>query len=470
MLLLFALCPLLYAYIKTGIVTAAERPKAQYVPDLNGTIIELLIVPSYWQIYIQKELSMLLQSLLGLVVFLGIAWLISERRNTVQYASIVAGVGFQLGIAAVFLYVPLFKSVFLVLNKVVLALEESTRAGTGFVFGYIGGSAPPFLVQDPGAMFSLAFQALPLVLIIGALSALLFYWRILPQVVKAFSFLLQKTMNIGGALGLGASTTIFLGMVEAPLVIKPYLRMMSRSEIFSLMTVGMTCIAGTVMILYSTILQGIISDPLGNILAASFIHVAAAITMARIIVPETALQTTADLIPQRPAISSMDAIVKGTLDGLHLLLNIVAMLVVMVALVHLTNLVLSAIPHAEGNPLTLQKVLGLVMAPIVWLFGIPWSEARVAGQLMGTKTILNELLAFLDLSKLPPGSLEPRSRLIMTYALSSFANFGSLGILIGGLGSLVPERRDEIAGLGIKALVAGTLATCMTGAVIGIFV
>jgi CNT family concentrative nucleoside transporter len=258
-------------------------------------------------------------------------------------------------------------------------------------------------------------------------------------------------------------------MVEAPLVIKPYLRSMTRSELFSLMTVGMACIAGTVMVLYATILKGVIPDPIGHILVASFIHVAAAITVARIMVPETGEETSGSLIPQQTATSSMDAVVKGTMDGLHLLLNIVAMLIVMVALVYLANLLIGLFPDIGDKPLTLQRILGFVMAPVVWLFGIPWPQAQTAGYLMGTKTILNELLAFLEMAKLPTEALDPRGRLIMTYALSSFANFGSLGILIGGLGSLAPERRDEVVALGMKALVAGTLATCMTGAVIGIF-
>jgi CNT family concentrative nucleoside transporter len=412
---------------------------------------------------------MLFQALLGLVAFTGIAWLISENRKVVRYTTALTGVVVQLCIAAILLYVPIFKKLFLFLNDVVLVLESATKAGTSFVFGYLGGGTPPFLLQDPGANFILAFQALPLVLVIGALSALLFYWKILPYIVKGFSLILQKTMNIGGALGLGASTTIFLGMVEAPLVIKPYLRTMTRSELFSLMTVGMACIAGTVMILYATILNGVISDPLGHIFVASFIHVAAAVTIARIMVPETGEETSGSFIPQRNATSSMDAVVKGTMDGLHLLLNIIAMLVVMVALVHLANLLIGLLPHAGGQPLTLQRILGFIMAPVVWLFGIPWAEAQTAGYLMGTKTILNELLAFLEMAKLSADALDPRSRLIMTYALSSFANFGSLGILIGGLGSLAPERRDEIVSLGMKALVAGTLATCMTGSVIGIF-
>jgi CNT family concentrative nucleoside transporter len=411
---------------------------------------------------------MRLQAALGIVVFLGIAWVLSEKRKRVGIQTVVTGVAVQFGIAAILLYVPLFKRFFLVLNNVVLVLDSATRAGTSFVFGYVGGGPPPFMVQDPGANFVLAFQSLPLVLVIGALSSLLFYWRVLPYVVRGFSFLLRKSMNIGGALGLGASTTIFLGMVEAPLVIKPYLKNMTRSELFSLMTVGLACIAGTVMILYATILNGVIPDPLGHILVASFIHVAAALTIARIMVPEAGETTAGTLMPQRGATSSMDAVVKGTMDGLYLLLNIIAMLLVMVALVQLANVLIGLLPAVRGTPLTLQRILGFIMAPVVWLFGIPWSQAQTAGSLMGTKTILNELLAFLDMSRLAPDALDARTRLIMTYALTSFANFGSLGILIGGLGSLAPERRDEVVSLGLKAILSGTLATCMTGAVIGI--
>jgi CNT family concentrative nucleoside transporter len=415
-----------------------------------------------------ESTAMRFQGVIGIVVFLSIAWILSEKRKSVKLRIVLAGVALQLAIAGILLYIPLFKRFFLLLNNVVLALDSATRAGTSFVFGYIGGGTAPFMMQDPGANFVLAFQALPLVLVIGALSSLLFYWRILPYIVRAFAFGLQKTMNIGGALGLGASATIFLGMVEAPLVIKPYLKSMTRSELFSLMTVGMACIAGTVMILYATILNGVIPDPLGHILVASFIHVAAAITIARIMVPESAEETAGWLMPQRGATSSMDAIVKGTSDGLVLLLNIVVMILVMVALVQLVNTLIGFLPQFGGQPLTLQRLLGFVMSPVVWLFGIPWRQAQTAGALMGTKTILNELLAFLDMAKLPQDALDARSRLIMAYALTSFANFGSLGILIGGLGSLAPERREEVVNLGMRAIVAGTLATCMTGAVVGI--
>jgi len=408
------------------------------------------------------------QAVLGILIFLGIAWLISERKSRVRVPTVLAGVLVQFVVAGILLYVPFFKRFFLLLNQVVLGIEAATKDGTAFVFGFIGGGTPPFAVTDAGSNFVLAFQALPLVLVIGALSALLFYWKVLPYVVKGVSYVLQKTLNIGGALGLGASTTIFLGLVEAPLVIKPYLKKMTRSELFSLMTVGMACIAGTVMVLYANILGNVVPDALGHILVASFIHVAAAITIARIMVPETGAETAGSLIPQRTATSSMDAIVQGTMDGLKLLLNIVAMLVVMVALVHIVNSLIGYLPPVGGQPLTLQRILGFVMAPVVWLFGIPWSQAQTGGYLMGTKTILNELLAFISMSQLPAGALDSRSRLIMVYALSSFANFGSLGILIGGLGSLEPERRNEVVNLGMKAILAGTLATCMTGAVVKI--
>jgi CNT family concentrative nucleoside transporter len=411
---------------------------------------------------------MRLQALLGIFVFLGIAWAVSEKRKQVRLSAIALGVLVQFVIAGMLLYVPFFKKFFLRLNDVVLLLEAATKDGTAFVFGYIGGGTPPFMVTDAGSNFVLAFQALPLVLVIGALSALLFHWKILSYIVKGLSVVLQKTLNIGGALGLGASTTIFLGMVEAPLVIKPYLRKMTRSELFSLMTVGMACIAGTVMFLYATILAPVIPEALGHILVASFIHVAAAITIARIMVPETGEETAGSLIPERTTTSSMDAVVRGTMDGLSLLLNIAAMLIVMVALVHIANVLVGMLPAVGGQPLTLQRILGFIMSPVVWLFGIPWAQAQTAGFLMGTKTILNELLAFISMSQLPAGALDARSRIIMVYALTSFANFGSLGILIGGLGSLEPERRNEVVGLGMKAILAGTLATCMTGAVIGI--
>lgn len=275
-------------------------------------------------------------------------------------------------------------------------------------------------------------------------------------------------MKVGGALGVGAASNIFVGMVEAPLVIKPYLSRMTRSELFTLMTCGMATIAGTMLVLYATILSNIIPDAMGQILAASIISAPAAILIARVMIPETEPLTEGKITPPRAASSFMDAVTHGTADGINILLNVVAMLVVLVALVSLANALLAFFPEVAGSPLTLQRLLGWIMSPIVWLIGIPWAEAQTAGSLMGTKTILNEFLAYLELANLEPGVLSERSRIIMTYAMCGFANFGSLGIMIGGLSVMAPERRGDIVSLGFKSIVSGTLATLMTGAVVGI--
>jgi concentrative nucleoside transporter, CNT family len=411
---------------------------------------------------------MIIQSVAGLFVFSGIAWLISENRTQVKIKLVIAGIVIQLVIGFIFLKLPFFRSFFISLNHLVLSLEASTKAGTSMVFGYLGGGDLPFAEKFPGSSFILAFQALPLILVISALSSLLFYWKILPLVVRSFSYALQKTLGLGGAEGLGVSANIFVGMVESPLFIRPYLNEMTRSEIFTLMTSGMATIAGTVMVLYASILSKAIPDIMGHILMASIISVPAAITISKIMIPETRECTSGELTPPEPALSAMDAITKGTIQGVQLLINIIAMLIVLVALVHLLNLMLGILPDIGGHPVSLQRILGLIMAPVVWLMGVPWKEAPIAGALMGTKTVLNEFLAYLDMSRLPQGTLNPKSLMIMTYAMCGFANPGSLGIMIGGMGTMAPGKRDEIVSLGLRSIIAGTLATCMTGAVVGI--
>ena len=411
---------------------------------------------------------MIIQSIAGLLVFAGIAWCMSENRKQVSLKIPIIGIGIQLVVGLILLKLPIFMEFFLLLNRLVLSLQAATTEGTSFVFGYLGGADLPFKEPFPGASFILAFRALPLVLLMSALSALLFYWKILPIVVRAFSWALQKTMGVGGAEGLGVSANIFVGMVESPLFIRPYLKEMTRSEIFTLMTCGMATIAGTVMVLYASILSDKIPDVMGHILTASIISVPAAVTISKIMVPETGEPTGGQLTAPDQASSSMDAITKGTLQGIELLLNIIAMLVVLVALVYFVNLILGLLPDMGGAPITLQRMLGMLMAPVVWLMGVPWQEATTAGALMGTKTILNELLAYIDLSRLAPDALSPRSLLIMTYAMCGFANPGSLGIMIGGLGTMAPGRRSEIVALGLRSIIAGTLATSMTGAVVGI--
>jgi CNT family concentrative nucleoside transporter len=413
---------------------------------------------------------MIVQSMAGFLIFGLIAWAMSENRKAVCWRIVISGMVMQLVIGFLLLKVPLFREFFLALNRLVFFLEQSTRAGTTMVFGYLGGGSLPFDEKFPGASFILAFQSLPLVLVMSALSSLLFYWKILPIVVKGFSRILQRMLRVGGAEGLAVSANVFVGMVESPLFIRPYLKDMTRSEIFTIMTCGMATIAGTVMVLYASILSTKIPDIMGHILIASVISVPAAIVISKLMIPETGKLTSGDLIYPEKVLSAMDAVTQGTVQGVQLLINIVAMLVVLVALVHLVNLFIGILPDIGGRPLTLQRILGTLMAPVVWLMGIPWSEAPAAGALMGTKTIINEFVAYLDMSRLPEEALSMKSRIIMTYAMCGFANPGSLGIMIGGMGTMAPEKRDEIVSLGFRSIIAGTLTTLMTGAVAAIVI
>jgi CNT family concentrative nucleoside transporter len=411
-----------------------------------------------------------LQSAAGVVALLAFAGAISENRRAVAWRNAAIGLAITVALALVLLKIPPVRSVFAAANRAVDAIAAATRAGTSFVFGYLGGGPLPFDPKFPGGEFVLALQALPIVLVMSVLTTLLFYWRILPPVVRAFSWALQRTMGVGGAVGLSTAANVFVGMVEAPLFIRPYLARLSRSELFVVMTGGMAGIAGTVLVLYATILGSVIPDAVGHILVASVLGAPAAILISQIMVPETEERRTAATLvePEPVAASTMDAIVKGTGAGLELLLNIVAMLIVLVALVHLANAVLGLFPDVAGDPITLQRGLGMIMAPVTWLMGIPWAEAGTAGSLMGIKTILNEFIAYVQLAGLPPEALSPRSRLIMLYAMCGFANFGSLGIMIGGLATMCPERRDDVVSLGLKSIVSGTLATCLMGAIVGL--
>jgi CNT family concentrative nucleoside transporter len=405
---------------------------------------------------------------LKLAALVALVWVCGENRRAVSPRQIVVGLALQLGLALLLLKVPMLENAMLGLNALVTALQDATNAGTGFVFGYLGGADLPFSEPWPGAAFVLAFKALPLILVISALSSLLYYWRIIPLLVRGFSFCLEKTMNVGGALGISVSANIFVGMIEAPLFIRPYLARMTRSELFTLMTSGMATIAGTMLVLYASILEPVVPGALGHILVASIISAPAAIMVSRLMIPETGEITVGRVQPPQAALSSMDAVVKGTVEGLKLLLNVTAMLVVFVALVALANMILEGLPLPGGEPLTLQRMLGWIMSPLVWLAGVPWSEAQTAGSLMGTKIVLNELVAYLDMAHLPAEALSPRSRMIMTYAMCGFANLGSLGIMVGGIGAMVPERRDEVVALGPRSIAAGVFATLLTGAVIGI--
>lgn len=409
------------------------------------------------------------QSALGLVVIIGIAWLLSENRRAFPLRTVIVGLALQIGLAALLLNAPGARDVLLSLNVVVVALSDATRAGTSFVFGYVGGGKTPFAISDPASVVSFAFQLLPLVIVMSALSCLLWYWRVLQIIVGGLSWVLRKSLGLGGALGLGAAASVFMGTIEAPLLIRPYLARMSRAELFMLFTVGLATVAGTVFVLYAAILSPVIPAALGHILIASLLSLPAAILLARVMIPDnTSAQTDAGEEAGFRFHSSMDAVARGTEDGLKIWLSIVAMLLVIVALVALADIILSAAPQVAGEPITIERVFGWIFAPFVWLLGIPWKECVTAGALMGDKTILNELIAYQHLAALPADALEPRSRLIMLYGMCGFANLGSLGIMIAGLTGMVPERRAEIVPLVMKGLVSGTLASAMTGAVIGL--
>jgi CNT family concentrative nucleoside transporter len=399
-----------------------------------------------------------IHALTGMAGLLALAWAASENRRAIPWRAVAAGLALLVLLALLFLKVAFVKSAFLKLNDLLLVLERATQAGTSLVFGYLGGGPTPFAVSNEASVFVLAFRALPIVLLMSALSALLFYWRVLPAVVRALSFVLERAMRVGGVVGLSTAANVFVGMVEAPLFVKPYLARVSRGELFAIMAGGMASIAGTVLFLYGSILGRAQPDAVAHLLIASILSAPAALVVAFLMVPP-GLTPGGELALRSEAAGSMDALTRGTLEGAQLLINITAMLVVFSALVALVNLIIS--------PYTLQGALGWALAPLAWLAGIPWSEARAAGALLGTKTVINELVAYLDLAR---GDLSERSRLLMTYALCGFANFGSLGIMIGGLGTMSPERRAEIVDLGIKSIVAGTLATCLTAATVALIV
>ncbi|HVB67792.1 MAG TPA: nucleoside transporter C-terminal domain-containing protein [Acetobacteraceae bacterium] len=399
---------------------------------------------------------------------LGLAWLVSEDRWLVRWRTVAAGVVLQVALALLLTRFPPAIDAVLLLNRAANAVQAATAAGTGFVFGYLGGGPLPFAPSRPGAGFILAFQALPLVLVISALASLLFHWGVMQRITAAFAWLLRRVMGIGGPLALGAAVHVFVGMIEAPLLVRPYLARMSRGELFALMTCGMAGVAGTVMVIYAEFLSALIPHALGQILTASVISTPAAVAVAAVMVPFGPGSDAAVRLEREGAtVSALDALVKGTLEGIPILAGIVAVLIVAVAMVALANGVLGLLGHWGGAAITLQRVFAWPFRPVMWLIGVPWGESRAAAGLMATKTVLNEFVAYRALAGMGAGAFDPRARVILTYALCGFANFGSLGIVIGGLGAMVPERRAEVVALGLRSVLAGTIATCMSGALAG---
>lgn len=411
-----------------------------------------------------------LQSAFGTFFILAIAWGCGENRRHADLRAALGGLAITFAFAALLIKLPWLSQTIALINSGVESVAQATRAGTAFAFGFLGGGPVPYEITNPAAQFIFVFQALPVVLVISALTSLLFHWKILQPVIHALSAVLRRSLGVSGAVGLSTAANVFLGMVEAPLFIRPYLARLTRCELFMVMTGGMAGIAGTVFVLYAILLRPVMPDASGHLMIASLVSAPAALVIARLMVPELQADARKQELqePEPVASSMMDAIVRGTQAGLELFLSITAMLIVLVALVALCNSLLGLSPMIGDAPLSLERILGWIMAPICWLMGIPWNEAVTAGKLMGIKTVLNELLAYVELSKLDAQSLSERSRLIMIYALCGFANFGSLGIMIAGLSSMAPERRDEILQLGPKSILSGTLSTCLMGALVGV--
>lgn len=413
---------------------------------------------------------LIVQSLVGLLAMIALCYAASEKRHAIHFPIVIKSLLLQILFAVLLLKLPASQKLFVVLNDGISHLQSATQAGTTFIFGYLGGGPLPFEETTPGGGFILAFQAMPLVIVISVISAILMYWKILPLIMRGFSLVLEKTLEIGGALGLGISANAFLGMIESPLLIKPYLAKMSRGELFAVMCAGMATIAGTMLALEAAVISSVVPNAIGHLISCSLITLPAVVYISHLLIPDRTDVTSGGIEVDRGADNLMDAISTGTTNGLQLFLNIIAMIIVIVALVSIFNAVLGAFPDVYGEAITLERILGVVMAPLTMMMGIPFSEAFVTGQLMGTKVVLTEFVAYVRFGQIPVEELSERTRIIMTYALCGFANFVSLGIMITGLVTMVPERRTEIMDMGLKSIAAGTIATCTSATIVGIIV
>ncbi len=409
-----------------------------------------------------------MQAIPGLILLAILAWALSEDRRAIPWRTVACGFALQAALAVLMLHAAPARAAVLLVSNLVTALQDATDAGASFVFGYLAGGPAPFATTNPPAGFVLAFKVLPLVLVISALSSLLFYWGLLQRITAAFAWVLRRTLGLSGALALGAATHIFLGMIEAPLLIRPYLAGLSRGELFALMSAGMAGVAGTVMAIYAAILTPVLPDALAAILTASVVSTPAALAIAALMIPFAPGDTETVSPDYHPAASTLDAITRGTAEGVVPLVGIATTLLVTVALVALVNMGLGHIPHSGAAPWSIQAMLALPLRPVLWLIGIPWAQTPAASLLMATKTILNELVAYVNMAGLRPEALSARSKQIMVFALCGFANLGSAGIMVGGIGAMVPARRAEVANLGLRSILSGSLATLMSGAWAGL--
>lgn len=411
-----------------------------------------------------------LQGLIGIAVILLLAWALSESRAArPSWRWIGGALLLQVSIALVVTRVPFIWTLVGFANQAVSAIEAATLVGSSYMFGYTGGAPIPFLLK-PGyeAPIIVAFQILPLIIVFSAISALLWHWGVLRVVVRGLSWALQRSLGVSGVVGLGGGATIFLGVVESPLVLRAWFGRMSRSDLFMIMVMIMATISGAILVLYATTLAKTVPNAVGHMIVASLISLPAAILVARIMVPGDG--TTSELVPE-PDLryeSSMDAVIRGTMDGMTLVLAVIGIIITVFALVNLVDQVMGMLPMVEGTPLTLRRMLGWLLSPAMWAIGVPWEQAPAAGSLMGTKAVLNEYVAYLDLDGLPSGTFDTRSLLIVTYALCGVANLASVGLIVSTVATLAPERRSEVAQLGMKSWLAGNMVSMMTGAVIGL--
>lgn len=401
----------------------------------------------------------------GISFFIGVAWLLSERRSAVSLRFSVKAFLLLLFLAVLLLKVPFITNAVAALNSVVAVLQDATNESARFLFGYLAGGPTPFELTKPENNFIVVFQVLPLVLVISALSAVLFHWRVLPLIINGMSFVLRRTLGISGPLGLSSASTVFLGTIETPLLIKPYLSKMSRCDFFAMITCSMCTVSGTVMVLYASVLSDVVANPILHILTASLINVPAGLLIAHLMIPPRAGQE-ADETAERissPYESTVDALLNGISEGMTMVIGIIGVILVFFALIYLANRGLALF----GDGISIQFLLGFFLKPVMFLIGVPWAETDQAAGLMSTKIVLNEFVAYLELAKVR-ASLSPETNVALLYAFCGFANLASSGIIIGGLSAILPERKSEVVSLTFRSLISGNLATLLTAAVVGL--
>jgi CNT family concentrative nucleoside transporter len=410
------------------------------------------------------------QGLVGIALIVGGARALSADRSVgFPWAFAAGALLLQLLLALVIVRVPLVWQVIGLANEAVAAIERATLKGSAYMFGYTGGGPIPFVLKEGEAPpLIIAFQILPLIIVFSALTSLLWHWGVLKALVRGLSWALRRTLGVSGVVGLAGGASLFLGVVEQPLVTRAWFDRISRSELFALMVLAMSNISGALLVLYATTIAKVVPDAVGHMISASLLSLPAAILIARLMEPGESATDAQISDVDLGTTSSMDAVVRGTMDGVQLFLAVLGIIIVVFALVALADDVLSLLPPVADAPLTLKRLFGWVFAPLMWAVGVPWAEAPVAGALMGTKAILNEYVAYLELAALSPGTLSPRAALIVTYARCGVANLASVGLVVSTIGTLAPARRAEVAAMGMRSWVAGNGSTLMIGAMIGL--